>query len=231
MKSPQYSDDIATFMPTEPVPLTRLRSLAEALAALLRSGPTARGSFVYRLQDTILTRICMIEHHREAVGSLLSAVAEAGGTREELLTVVGLLRSHGMDVDEYGCDLTRYLIDASTLSVLEWWLLSSLRTSDWLWSPHALAASRSSDGGAPMREGSRLDLLEHAKYVAVIAPNVKRHAIIDLMQSAVDKFNTVELPALRCGIEAHLIPDLAAIVMRMLQPPAAEEMGEFMQHA
>jgi hypothetical protein len=125
-----------------------------------------------------------------------------------------------MDVDEHCCDFTHHLISAGALSTLWWWLSVSPRTSDWLWSPYALLGGDSTS--ATMYHSLMYDHLEYARQSAICTRNAEsasHQSIVKLMQAAVNEFNSVRLPQLRADLEAHLIPDLAAIVMRMLAPP------------
>jgi hypothetical protein len=49
-----------------------------------------------------------------------------------------LLRSHGIDLDEYGSVFAHHLLTARAHTALHWWLTVCPRTSDWVWPPCAL---------------------------------------------------------------------------------------------
>jgi hypothetical protein len=149
-------------------------------------------------------------------------------TSEQLEAEVALLRHHRLDVDVEGKSLMWYLIDADRTLWLRWWIEKYGRHSDWLWPP-LVREEPAEEGGLPhFRFTSHLSVVEYAVdnfCNSCALGNANIHATVKSMtlSKAAEEWCSIGLPALRREVEAVMIPDLAAIVMRMLAPPSAEQ--------
>jgi hypothetical protein len=173
----------------------------------------------------------------------MRALAECARTTAEAdFKIVNFFHAHDLMIEMSSSSLMWLLAEEGATVRLRWWVDRYERHSDWLWPLHVHRSEYESGQHLIIRFIESKNIVELAVDGTCIQPELydpeheyKRwvhESAVPILRAAADRWKREGLPTLRRLIEAHMIPDLAAIVMRMLAPPSAKEIhAEMYGHA